>query len=206
MVHWAPLRGPGEPGRSTALFIAEIERVLIPSQMHEVLRQGFSHDDDPALWEAAWREIVWPIEAGGDRLDGHTELYVQIGRCSHWLRPHQTRLTASGGFAWPVGYLGGRYGRRGLPAFDWYAILRWTGPDSGWAAGRHFRGKRRLVCRVAVPGRTGRHAQAVVHVHWQPGTLEQSRAKATRYYAFRRTSSGWGCAVARDLFHHGRSN
>src|SRR5687768_2616864 len=148
------------------------------TELHPLLRTGFDAGDDPALWEKAWSSIVGPIEDAASSLDRRVELYLRIGRASHWLRPHQTRLTAAGGFAWPSGYLGGRYSRRGLPEFDWYARLRWTGPEGGWVASRHFRGKRRLVCRVAIPSRTSRHAQAVVHVRWEPGTIENPRHKA----------------------------
>jgi hypothetical protein len=171
--------------------------------VHPVLRKGFDPSDDPSLWEAAWKEIVAPLEHEAERLDRRMELYVQIGRCSHWLRPHQTRLTVAGGFAWPCGYEGGRYSRLGLPGLEWYAILRWSPDDSRWVAGRHFRGKRRVVCRVAVPGRTARHAQAVVHVRWEPGTIDSPHQKRTQYFAFRRGDQSWECVAARDLYEHG---
>jgi hypothetical protein len=161
--------------------------------------------DDVTLWEAAWDEIVAPIESAAKTADGATALYLQMGSCSHWLRPHQTRLAAGGGFAWPSGYLGGRYSRLGLPELDWHVLLRWAG-DAGWAVVSRFAYKRRLVCRVAVPNRTARHGQAVIHVRWEPGTVDHPRQKATRYYAFRRRSDGWVCEASDDLYNHGRHN
>src|ERR1044071_6901423 len=124
------------------------------STLHPLLRKGFDSGDDPRLWERVWQVVVQPIEDGAFELDRRTEIFLQIGRCSNWLRPHQTRLTVAGGFAWPSGYLGGWQSHSGLPRLEWYAILRWSNDERRWIAGRHFRGKRRLVCRVAVPSRT----------------------------------------------------
>jgi hypothetical protein len=156
-------------------------------------------EDDVALWVAAWKEIVPPIESAATNLDRAMALYLQIGSCSHWLRPHQTRLASAGGFAWPAGYGGGRYSRLGLPELDWKVLLRWNANELQWEPASRFKSKRRLVCRVAVPGRTRRHQQAVVHVRWEPGTIEEPHRKATRYYAFRRAVGDWLCAASGDL-------
>ena len=49
-------------------------------------------EDDPELWRVALRYILAEIEPGPG-------ISIEVGRCSHWLRPHQTRWTADGGFA-----------------------------------------------------------------------------------------------------------
>ncbi len=176
------------------------------TELPPILRTGFAADDDPELWETAWSVIVSPIEDAASRRKDVYRLYLMIGRCSHWLRPHQTRLTVAGGFAWPTGYSGGWQSRRGLPSLDWYARFQWAGPDDRWVRVRRYRGKRKLVCRIAIPSRTARHAQAVVHVSWDPGTIEHPRQKATRYFAFRRTGDHWSCVVERDPSIHERHN
>ena len=62
------------------------------------LKARLSAEDDPALWEQVLKvlaedaSILEPVAAG-------SQLYAEVGVCSHWLRPHQTRWTAAGGFA-----------------------------------------------------------------------------------------------------------
>ena len=158
--------------------------------------------DDSSLWMAAWTTVVAPIEFDAAALPDARALFVQIGACSHWLRPHQTRLTAAGGFAWPSGYAGGRFGRMGLPELDWNLLFRWDRNSSTWEPVSRFGGKRRLTCRIAVPARTARHDQAVVHVRWDPGTIVNPRVKSTLYYAFRRGAVGWACAASGALTGH----
>jgi hypothetical protein len=53
-------------------------------------------DDNPELWQVALDHILAEFETVSDVL-------VEVGRCLHWLRPHQSRWTAGGGFAWPTG-------------------------------------------------------------------------------------------------------
>jgi hypothetical protein len=79
-------------------------------------------DDDPELWQVALDHILGEFQKEDDAL-------VEVGRCSHWLRPHQSRWSAGGGFAWPTGYGcgSGGYSRSALPQFDWSLVLRWTG-------------------------------------------------------------------------------
>jgi hypothetical protein len=65
-----------------------------------------SGDDDPALWAAVVNAIYPDAQALCRSVAGRRRVLTQLGRCSHWLRPHQTRWTADGGFAWPTGYDG----------------------------------------------------------------------------------------------------
>lgn len=52
-------------------------------------------DDDPELWKAALNRILVEVEKKPDVL-------VEVGRCSHWLRPHQSTWTADGAPRLPV--------------------------------------------------------------------------------------------------------
>jgi len=171
----------------------------------DIILNRLNTGDDPWLWIAVWNEIVQPIEAAVINMEHKTSLYIRLGSCSHWHRPHQSRLTVAGGFALPSGYLGGAFSFLGLPEITWQLIFRWDGDNSLWKSVKRFSGKRRLVCRIAVPNRTRRHAQAVVNVRWEPGTIENPKLKATRYYAFRRGRAGWKCKAAGNLMNHGPS-
>ena len=63
----------------------------------EGLARFLGEDDDPELWRAALSYTLAEIEPG-------PRVPVEVGRCSHWLRPHRSRWTAGGGFACPTGY------------------------------------------------------------------------------------------------------
>src|SRR5215468_10060213 len=91
--------------------------LLLPTPLEERL----SAEDDPALWE----QVLKVLADDASTLDiACSPLYLEIGRCSHWLRPHQTRWTAAGGFAYPIGYGDGEgVGRVGLPRLDWRVRL-----------------------------------------------------------------------------------
>ncbi|HYE16925.1 MAG TPA: hypothetical protein VEA69_00650 [Tepidisphaeraceae bacterium] len=148
-----------------------VDRVLIQ------LRPG----DDFWLWQTALdhilAELPSSVEAGA---------LVQVGRCSHWLRPHQTRWTADGGFAFPAGYGPGFIG---LPEFDWSEMLTHDGHIWTWATDKSVR----PVLRIAIPSRTCRHDQAAVHTRWSLG-----RDSETRFFGFRRKDDRWTCTAESD--------
>lgn len=79
--------------------------------MNTAIAQNLNAEDDPELWQVVIDTILADLQAANG-------ITVEIGRCSHWLRPHQTRWTADGGFAWPTGYGGTAFSRTGLPLFD----------------------------------------------------------------------------------------
>jgi hypothetical protein len=137
-------------------------------------------DDDSAFWENAVPVIV---EDFFEHIDDGLPCFLELGVCSHWLRPHQTRWTAVGGFAWPSGYQGGSgHNLRGLPEFDWSILFR---IEAGTLMRvEKYSGKRRFVTRVAVPARTARHQQAVLHVVRYP-------KKEVVFLGFRRAEQGW---------------
>jgi hypothetical protein len=152
--------------------------------------QRLDTGDDPDLWRVALPFILSELIAltpAGIR----SNLGAEVGRCSHWLRPHQARWPADGGFAAPLGYGtgGGWLSHRSLPRFDWTVVLRFA--DGVWEpAGR---GSVRNAIRVSVPSRTRRHAQAAVHTLWMI-----RRENFTVPYGFRKSPSGWACTASGD--------
>jgi hypothetical protein len=134
-------------------------------------------DDDPACWQV----ILETVLADVDKQPG---ILVEIGCCSHWLRPHQSTWTADGRFALPVGY--GSGGLRALPQLDWSVVLQWT--VETWEPVQ--RESLKHLLRVAIPARTARHRQAAVHTLWMTG-----KEKQRRYYGFRRKDGQWECTA-----------
>src|SRR5881275_1785645 len=86
--------------------------------------ERLSADDDPDLWAVVLETILLELGPAPGAM-------VEVGRCSHWLRPHQTRWTADGGFACPAGYGGSRFSRSGYPLHDWEVELWWSA-ETGW--------------------------------------------------------------------------
>jgi hypothetical protein len=78
-------------------------------------------DDHAELWRVALDQFLTEVRK-------KTHITVEVGRCSHWLRPHQSQWTADGGFAWACGYRCGSGGHHysALPQFDWSVVLRWN--------------------------------------------------------------------------------
>ena len=139
-------------------------------------------NDDAEFWQVALNHILSEVEKD-------TQVFVEVGRCSHWLRPHQSRWTADGGFAWPTGYGSGNggYSNSALPEFDWSVVLGWTG--TSWD--RVKRQSIRHSLRVTIPSRTKRHQQAAVHTLWHTG-----REKEVVFYGFRKREHVWTCTAS----------
>lgn len=165
-----------------------------------------SAEDDPNFWVAAFDTLLADIEALYPEKDKKQEIFLQIGACSHWLRPHQQRWTASGGFAWPAGYLQkyqdhiknswGPIGS-GPPELEWFVLIHWNREEKEWQmVAPKFFGKKKLVLRAALPTRTGRHMQAALHTIWTPGTPEQPHKRVVRFYGFRKRGKEWECVAA----------
>jgi hypothetical protein len=146
-------------------------------------------EDDRELWEEVLRVVA---EDAAVLLvkERSSRLYATIGACSHWIRPHQSRWTAAGGFALPVGYGDGEGFLRGLPNLDWSTILQFDPAQPGWVSPRQAPAKRFDSVRLAVPSRTARHLQAAVHATWSRGTLDP-RNKRIVYYGLRKSAEGW---------------
>ena len=157
--------------------------------LSDVMTNWFSEfldqDDDAELWRVALSHILTEVEKNPGVL-------VRVGRCSHWLRPHQSRWTADGGFASPTGYGTGSGGSSflALPQFDWSIVLEWTG--SAWEVVK--KRSMRHSLRVTIPSRTKRHRQAAVHTLWHTG-----REKEVVFYGFRKRDEGWVCTASSKI-------
>ncbi len=160
-------------------------RVIDP----KFLERWLDEDDDPLLWHAIWEYVVvtWEPRQGD---------LLEVGRCSHWLRPHQTRWKADGGFAWPSGYGEGASSssRQGVPEFDWSVRATWDGTH--WVLPRSFKelAGSSPELRLAIPSRTARHNQAAVHSLWR---IEKDLK--VEFYGFRRKPEGWSCTADSGL-------
>jgi hypothetical protein len=178
---------------------------LITETFLEAISPHLTANDDVNLWNAAYETIVADIETLYPE-KGKNEVFLQIGACSHWLRPHQMTWTAGGGFAWPEGYLQkyrdhiknswGPIGS-GLPELDWFVLAHWNSAKEEWemVIPKLF-GKKKLVFRVAIPTRSLRHMQAAIHTVWIPGSPEDTHKKVTRFYGFRKKDESWKCVAA----------
>ena len=120
-----------------------------------------------------------------------SNVLAEIGRCSHWLRPHQYRWNDGGGFAAPFGYGGSGYSLRGWPEFDWSFRWTWHSETEQWIRANGVRSKRALVFRVAIPSRTMKHRRAAIHTIWTPGSPINPKQKSTQLYGFRYTTGSW---------------
>jgi hypothetical protein len=153
------------------------------------------HDDDRSLWAAVLRVVYSDARMLiADTGKGSRRIATEIGCCSHWLRPHQTRWTADGGFAWPSGYGGSGSSRFGLPELDWSVFGLWDWATSSWVPmppAMIGSPPRQLTLRIAIPARSARHAQAAVHTLWRPGPPQHPHQKLLQLYGFRRLTDGW---------------
>lgn len=162
--------------------------------------QRICANDDRDLWIYALGVLLHDAEYDISQGKGRA-VWIELGACSHWLRPHQTRWTADGGFAYPAGYDDGIYSDEGLPQYDWSVFLS-RDQFQQWRifsgiVGR--RSPRALDLRVTFPTRTARHRQAVVHTLWSPGTPVNPRQKRERFYGFRQQEIGWELRTAADF-------
>lgn len=161
-----------------------------------VISHLLGDDDDPSLWAAVVNAVYSDAQALCRFVNNRGRVLTRLGRCSHWLRPHQTRWTGDGGFAWPTGYDGPRFSRAGLPEFDWFRQWEWC-PESGtWMVASDDIAPDQLLFRVTIPARSQRHRQAAVHSVWQPGAPPQPHVPLVQFYGFRERS-GWSCTAYR---------
>jgi hypothetical protein len=167
-------------------------------RIEDVLQPHLSANDDADFWRVVLDDLDKEFFQVGIDVSGH-EIFLQIGSCSHWVRPHQRRLTAAGGFAYPSGYSESVYGYSGLPEYDWSLLFHRDKVRGAWSESPKFYGKRKLVCRVAIPNRTLLHNQAVVHIFWSPGTPARPREKARSYLAYRKVDGIWSKAASDEL-------
>ena len=89
--------------------------------------------DNRSLWDAVVGVVLSDAEGLVRLASAPDRVFAEVGCCSRWLRPHQTRWTADGGFALPSGYGGGGYSRWGLPELDWSVHASWDMALGAWA-------------------------------------------------------------------------
>jgi hypothetical protein len=149
-------------------------------------------EDDLAFWKCAIDHILVDTHTMAEAYPGKYSVLVEVGRCSHWIRPHTKRPS---GMAWPYGYgnAGQGFSLKSLPQFDW--SLRWMRqPNSGeWVATRRPTSRRPLVQRITIPARTAQHPRGTVHSIWLPGSPESPAHKLAWAYGFAKIESGWQC-------------
>lgn len=164
----------------------------------DVILARLSATDDADFWVLAvpllLREAAWDLEQAAPR----RPVYARVGACSHWLRPHQMRWTAAGGFAWPVGYGDAQYTYRGAPEFDWSVLARWDHEAREWREVAKVTAKRPMLLRAALPTRTIRHAQAAVHTIWLPTNPARARPKSILLHGFRKIDGVWQHVTGAD--------
>ncbi len=161
------------------------------------LAAKLTEDDDPALWEFALTTILGRTRADASLYSGKEAILVEIGCCSHWIRP---KWKTRSGMTWPFGYdpsvFHWGYGAwffKSNPDFDW--SFKWLlDPASGALEPMRGQPTRRPLChRICIPARTSRHPQATVHTIWTPGSPDDATRKWVILYGFERTERGWRC-------------
>ncbi len=162
-------------------------------------QENLSEEDDPELWSFVMGCLAEDLKFQDCDLKSMHPIYLRLGLCRHWLRPHQTRWTADGGFAWPTGYGGNEgYSRMGLPEFDWSVLYRWV--DNDWMSVKKEQGKKKLILRAAIPARTAKHRQAAIHTLWDSGFPFSPEQKLVRFYGLRKTGERWVLKATKDIF------
>ncbi|MHB8957056.1 MAG: hypothetical protein ACYC4U_29175 [Pirellulaceae bacterium] len=161
-------------------------------QFAEALNERLVADDDPRLWKSVVEAVIGDATFLCQHRPGRATIFARIGRCSHWLSPHNNgSWLRDARFAWPSGYGGSGWSISGLPEFDWSAVWAWNAQTRVWEVTERIEGKRPLTLRVAVPARTNRHPRAVVHVLWTPGSPTTTTKKLLQAYGFELYSQRW---------------
>jgi hypothetical protein len=160
-----------------------------PGLLFKAIALNLGTEDDRGLWQAALALLADEFILRHDEHPQSRGWEMRMGACSHWLRPHQTRWTAAGGFASPDGY------HAFLPEFDWSLIFIFR--NRRWISVEKLPTKKPRLLRVAIPTPTTRHQQAAVHTRWYPGN-------ETVLYGYRNLDGNWECVAASDEKQRGR--
>jgi hypothetical protein len=160
------------------------QEFLLEPSCKQLILSYLSSEDDEGFWLIAISVLLRDVEAELKETQLKSKVYVQIGACSHWLRPHQTRWTAAGGFVWPSGYGASGYSRLGVPEFDWSVALSRETEEQNWQPVEKFSGKRHFIFRATLPTRTQRHPQAAIHTLWFPSRPSNGKEKSVSVLKF----------------------
>jgi|SRR5580700_11919159 hypothetical protein len=153
------------------------------SILFETIEPKLVADDDPALWKAALSVLADEIEQHQPVESRRGVWAMVVGLCSRWVRPHNSRWKAAGGFVYPDGY------KDSVPELDWSVIFVLEKQE--WTSAEKLPGKNIEVFRVAIPARTARHKQAAIHTRWTP-------KGETVLYGFRKVADKWQCVADSD--------
>ena len=146
----------------------------------ETVRGKLTAEDDFGLWESVLNVLTDEFLQRYDREAKNRTWVFVVGACSHWVRPHNSRWNAAGGFVYPEGY------QNSQPQLDWSAVLAYS--NRCWTLLRKFPGKKQIVFRAAIPARSARHKQAAVHTKW-------SNIQDPILYGFRNIEGTWKCVA-----------
>jgi hypothetical protein len=72
--------------------------------LFETLEPKLVADDDRALWQAALFVLTDEFTQRQADESQRGVWAIVVGACSHWVRPHNSRWNAAGGFVYPDGY------------------------------------------------------------------------------------------------------
>ena len=150
--------------------------------LFETLEPKLVADDDHALWRAVLLVLTDELAQRRAEESQRGVWAMVVGACSHWVRPHNSRWNAAGGFVYPDGY------KDSVPELDWSVIFVFQNRE--WVPVEKLPEKIR-VFRAAIPARTARHKQAAIHTRWAPNG-------ETVLYGFRKIADKWECVAASD--------
>jgi hypothetical protein len=165
--------------------------IIAKYKFTDLIEPFLKDEDDPRFWGVAFNRLSEDLDIALVDAPKKYNIFFEIGACSNWLRPHQTRWKAAGGFAWPTGYGGGWLSRNGLPEFDWSLLFQMDFGTNTWLWIDKFSGKKKLIFRAALPTNTKRHDQAAVHTIWQPGSPKKPDDKLCQFYGFKKRDDIW---------------
>jgi hypothetical protein len=137
-------------------------------------------EDDPTLWDTVVAHLLSWIDPQLD-LTRRRPLFIRLRQ-----RPHYWRHTLAGSKGWPRGY-----GAAGSPQLDWSVLLQWQPKEHTWRTVTGLHTKRYYLLQVAIPSRSTRHNQALVHCRWLPGPRRIHTEEAEILFHFRRISGHW---------------
>jgi hypothetical protein len=115
----------------------------------ETVKGRLTVEDDLGLWENALTVLGEELLLRYDREGKNRGWVFLVGACSHWVRPHNSRWNAAGGFVFPEGY------QNSLPQLEWSVILSYG--NRCWTPVQKLPGKNNVVFRVFLPMRSARH-------------------------------------------------
>jgi hypothetical protein len=125
------------------------------TMLFETIEPRLVVDDDPALWRVALFVLADELAQRQAEDSRRGVSAMVVGACSHWVRLHNSRWNARGGFIYLDGY------KDFVPELDWSVIFIFRNQE--WTPARKLPGKNIEVFRVAIPARTGRHIKAAIH-------------------------------------------